>query len=120
MTTIASYDAIPYESIPITVTHVEGLAALGRLYGMASADPRRCRVLELGCAEGGNLIPMAFYLPGSRFVGLDLSQRQIEIGRRLVQDLGLVNVELLHRDVMHATDDLGRFDYIILDSSVDR
>lgn len=113
MTTLTSYDAIPYESIPITETHVEGLAALGRLYGMANADPQRCRVLELGCAEGGNLIPMAFYLPESRFVGLDLSQRQIEIGRRLVQDLGLVNVELLHRDVMHATDDLGRFDYII-------
>lgn len=113
MQTLASYDAIPYESIPITETHVEGLAALGRLFGVPTADPQGCRVLELGCAEGGNLIPMAFYLPGSQFVGLDLSQRQIAIGQRLIAALGLTNVALLHRDVMQATDDLGRFDYII-------
>jgi SAM-dependent methyltransferase len=113
MTTLASYDALPYESIPISETHVDGLAALGRLFGVATADPERCRVLELGCAEGGNLIPMAFYLPDSRFVGIDLSLRQVETGRRLIRDLGLANVALLHRDVMDATDDLGRFDYII-------
>lgn len=113
MQTLDSYDAIPYESIPITETHVEGLAALGRLFGVPTADPQRCRVLELGCAEGGNLIPMAFYLPGSEFVGIDLSARQIEAGRRLTAMLGLANVDLLHRDVMQATDDLGPFDYII-------
>lgn len=114
MTTLASYDAIPYESIPITETHVEGLGALGRLFGVATANPRRCRVLELGCAEGGNLIPMAFHLPQSRFVGLDLSQGQITAGQRLIDALGLDNIALVHRDVMQPTDDLGRFDYIIV------
>jgi ribosomal protein S7 len=114
MTTLASYDAIPYESIPITETHVQGLAALGRLFGIATADPEHCRVLELGCAEGGNLLPMAFYLPESRFVGIDLSLRQIEAGQGLVQELNLGNVTLLHRDVMDGADDLGCFDYIIV------
>lgn len=113
MQTLASYDAIPYESIPITETHVEGLAALGRLFGVATADPRRCRVLELGCAEGGNLLPMAFYLSDSEFVGIDLSARQIEAGQRLIAELGLKNATLLHRDVMDGADDLGQFDYII-------
>ena len=113
MPTLASYDAIPYESIPITETHVDGLAALGRLFGVPTADPQRCRVLELGCAEGGNLIPMAFYLPGSEFVGIDLSARQIEAGQALVGQLGLGNVRLLHRDVMDGADDLGQFDFII-------
>lgn len=113
MQTLASYDAIPYESIPITETHIEGLAALGRLFGVVSADPCHCRVLELGCAEGGNLLPMAFYLPGSEFVGIDLSARQVEDGRRLITALGLRNITLLHRDVMDGADDLGHFDYII-------
>ncbi len=113
MKTLASYDAIPYESIPITETHVDGLAALGRLFGVSTADPRRCRVLELGCAEGGNLLPMAFYLPDSEFVGIDLSARQVADGRRLVAELALGNITLLHRDVMDGADDLGRFDYII-------
>lgn len=111
--TLASYDAIPYGSIPIAETHVESLAALGRLFGVVTADPRRCRVLELGCAEGGNLIPMAFHLPEGEFVGLDLSARQVEAGRRLIDRLGLGNARLLHRDLMDGADDLGRFDYII-------
>ncbi len=113
MTTLASYDALPYEGIPIPETHVEMLAAVGRLFGVGTADPQHCRVLELGCAEGGNLLPMAFYLPGSRFVGLDLSRRQIEDGRRLLAAVGLENVTLLHRDVMQNSADLGRFHYII-------
>ncbi len=113
MPTLESYDTLPYESIPITETHVEGLAALGRLFGVATADPQRCRVLELGCAEGGNLIPMAFYLPASRFVGIDLSARQVQTGQRLIDRLGLGNVQLLHRDVMDGADDLGQFDFII-------
>jgi len=39
--------------------------------GLASADVRRARVLELGCCSGGNLIPMAEQLPDATFVGLD-------------------------------------------------
>jgi len=113
VTTLASYDAIPYESIPITDTHAATLAATGRLFGLATADPARCRVLELGCAEGGNLIPMAFYLPGARFVGVDLSRGQVAAGQALIAELGLTNIRLLHRDVAEGLEDLGEFDYVI-------
>lgn len=110
---MSSYDAIPYESIPITDTHVATLAATVRLFGLETADPAQCRVLELGCAEGGNLIPMAFYLPESHFVGVDLSRTQIETGERFIRELGIANVRLLHRDVAAGLDDLGEFDFII-------
>ncbi len=36
-----------------------------------------CRVLELGCAAGWNLIPLAHDLTNSRFLGVDSSRRQI-------------------------------------------
>lgn len=113
MITLPTYDAIPYDSIPITDTHVDTLAATARLFGVDAPDPRLARVLELGCAEGGNLLPMAFYLPGAHFVGIDLSQRQIEIGQQCIDQAGLKNITLLHRDVMQGADDLGEFDYII-------
>lgn len=113
MSTLASYDAIPYESVPITDTHVATLAATVRLFGLETADPAQCRVLELGAASGGNLIPMAFYLPESRFVGVDLSRTQIETGERFIRELGVANVRLLHRDVAAGLDDLGEFDFII-------
>ena len=47
-------------------------------------------------------------------MGIDLSQVQIDQGRRIVQELGLRNLELLQGDI--ATTDLpalGQFDYII-------
>jgi tRNA G46 methylase TrmB len=48
-------------------------------------------VLELGCASGGNLIPMAYGLPESEFVGIDYAARQIAEGQAAVAALGLDN-----------------------------
>ena len=72
-----SYDEIPYTSYPYSRTHPDRLCTLARLFGLGAADPQRCRVLELGCAAGGNLVPMAERLSESQFVGVDLSERQI-------------------------------------------
>ncbi|MBL8795763.1 MAG: methyltransferase regulatory domain-containing protein, partial [Planctomycetia bacterium] len=68
---------------------------------------------ELGCAAGGNLIPMALGLPESSFHGVDLSQRQIDDGRRLIEQLGLKNIALKHQSILDVTAELGKFDYII-------
>ncbi len=113
MSTLASYDAIPYDSVPITDTHVEHLAAMARLFGVPAPEPAQARILELGCAEGGNLLPMAFYLPQTRCVGIDLSAHQVEVGNALLSAVGADNIRLLHRDVMEGAQDLGEFDYII-------
>ena len=51
---------------------------MGKLFGLNTAAPTQCRVLELGCAAGLNLIAMAALLPESTFVGIDLSPVQIE------------------------------------------
>ena len=84
-----SYDAVPYPDKPRPATHPDHLAALARLVGLSPAPARRCRVLELGCAAGANLWPMAQYLPESEFVGADFSPVQIENGRRFVAWQGL-------------------------------
>jgi methyltransferase-like protein/trans-aconitate methyltransferase len=70
-------------------------------------------VLELGCASGGNLIPMAYHLSESEFVGLDLSGRQVEMGQKTVQDLGLKNIRIKHANIMEVDGSFGMFDYII-------
>ena len=53
------YDRLFYQSLCLPRTHPDHLVALGRLMGLNAAQPDGCRVLELGCAAGGNLIPMA-------------------------------------------------------------
>lgn len=108
-----SYDLVPYTSYPYPRTHPDRLATVGRLFGMEPAPVERCRVLELGCASGGNLIPMAEQLPGSELLGVDLGQRQVAEGRAVIEALGLRNVELRHGDLCEVDQSWGSFDYVI-------
>jgi len=91
-----SYDEIPYESYPFPQSHPDRLATLGTLFGMAPAPVTKCRVLELGCASGGNLIPMAFHLPGSEFVGSISPAGKWKMGCKTIQALGLPNIRIEH------------------------
>lgn len=109
----ASYNAVPYPSGSFLITHPNRLAAIATLLGMAPAPVEQCRVLELGCASGGNIIPMAYSLPGSEFVGVDFAIRQIEQAQATVQTLGLSNIQLEHCNILDIGPDFGRFDYII-------
>ncbi|HEX9784124.1 MAG TPA: class I SAM-dependent methyltransferase [Opitutaceae bacterium] len=70
-------------------------------------------MLELACADGSNLIPMACALPGSTFLGIDLSRREIDAGREAVAVLGLANIELRHVDIRDVDESFGTFDYVI-------
>jgi methyltransferase-like protein/cyclopropane fatty-acyl-phospholipid synthase-like methyltransferase len=108
-----AYDSVPYPSASQHHTHPDHLAALALLNGLDPAPPQRCRVLELGCADGGNLIPMAAEYPESRFIGIDLSPKQIESGRAAVAAEGLTNLELRAMSILDVHDALGSFDYIL-------
>ncbi len=112
---MSSYNTIPYESLPVSYTYLPHLAALGRLYGLETVSPDNCRVLEIGCAEGNNIIPMAWYYPRSQFVGIDLSGRQIRTGQKMIERLALNNIELHTQDIAQLnTEKQDRFDYILL------
>src|SRR5207247_7326990 len=81
--------------------------------GVKTAPLECCRVLEIGCASGGNLLPMAEALPEASFLGIDLSERQINEGQQAIAALGLGNVELRHLNVLEIGPDFGLFDYIV-------
>ncbi len=110
----ADYDATPYISNSFPQSAPGQLAAIAHLFGLDVPDVSSSRVLEIGCAGGGNLIPFAAAHPGARAVGIDLSQVQIEQGRARVGALGLDNLELIAGDIarMDLTG-LGQFDFII-------
>ncbi|WP_182869894.1 methyltransferase regulatory domain-containing protein [Rhodopirellula sp. JC639] len=108
-----SYDEYPYASYPYASSHPRNVAALAQLFGMKPADVSRCRVLEIGCAAGGNLIPMAARYPQSRFLGLDASKRQIDEGIPVIDALSLDNITLRHQDILEFDASEGEFDYIL-------
>jgi len=107
------YDEVPYNSQAFVQTHPDRLATLARVFGLNPPDITRCRVLELGCAAGFNLIPMAVALPEARFVGIDLSLRQVEEGQAAIRALGLTNVTIEHASIMDIEETGGEFDYLI-------
>jgi len=109
----SAYDAVAYESGVYRQSHPRQIAVVGLLAGLAPANVESCRILEIGCASGSNLLPMAEQLPASRFLGIDLSQRQIETGSNIVRELKLTNIELRCQDIMDFPVDAGQFDYII-------
>ena len=108
-----SYDLFPYLSHCYSETHPDNLSVSALQRGLRPAPVAKCRVLELGCASGGNLMPMAAMWPDSQFVGIDRSARQVEEGMRLCSKLGLGNIELRAVDFMDFDWRGEPFDYIL-------
>jgi len=109
----AAYDETPYVSIPFPETHPDKLCAMARLFGLEAPEPARARVLELGCGDGSNLLPMAQHAPDARFLGIDLSSRHVASGQAAISACRLANAEIRQQDVLEFSASEGKFDYII-------
>ena len=107
------YNQLPYVSMPVVYSQPSRLAALAALHGLRAPAADEARVLEIGCASGGNIIPLALRFPRSRFLGIDLSVTHIDIGRRRIAELGLTNIELRHGDITEVAFSGEHFDYVI-------
>lgn len=108
-----SYDEVPYQSKAFPQSHPNRLATLAKLFGMKPAPVERCRVLELGCSSGGNLLDVAAQFPQSTCLGVDLSLRQVNEGREMVKAIGAKNIEIRHASIADVDESYGEFDYIV-------
>ena len=108
-----SYDSVPYESACFAQTQPTYLKTLATLCSFNAPDIETARVLELGSASGGNVIPFASLHPKAQVVGVDLSPVQIDEGQKQVDALGLKNIELKAASIMDIDESWGKFDYII-------
>ena len=107
------YDTVPYDSHPFPQTAAEHLEALAYLFGLDATPPAQARVLELGCAAGGNLLPFAARHPGARALGVDLSPVQVAQGVAAIGHTQLGNVELRAFNIADIDASFGQFDYIV-------
>jgi methyltransferase-like protein/cyclopropane fatty-acyl-phospholipid synthase-like methyltransferase len=113
LSSVNTYDELPYESYPYAQSHPYYLMTLGTLFGMKPPAVETAKVLELGCAGGGNLIPHAVNYPKAHFVGIDLSKVQIDEANQHVNSLGLKNIEFHNCSITDIEEKFGKFDYII-------
>lgn len=110
---VKSYNDVAYTSFPDASRHPDRLATIGTLMGMDVAPVATCRVLELACGDGSNLVPIAATLPNASFVGFDFAAVPVARAQRMARDLGLTNIRLLQLDLRDLPADLGPFDYIV-------
>jgi methyltransferase-like protein/cyclopropane fatty-acyl-phospholipid synthase-like methyltransferase len=108
-----SYDETPYPNNAYCESTPENCYTIARLFKLNPPNYRKASVLELGCARGGNIIPLAHGYPDSEFVGIDLSEKQIETGQKQIDELNLTNIQLRNMSILDADRSLGEFDYII-------
>lgn len=111
--TALKYDLLPYQSRAFPQSHPSRIGAIARLFGLPAAPLETARVLELGCASGGNIIPHAVACPRATFVGVDLARTQVAAGRARIAKLGLTNIEIRCQSFTEIGDELGSFDYIL-------
>jgi len=108
-----SYDQIPYQSFPYPKSSPAHLRTIGKLFGMDPPSLETARILELGCAAGGNLIPTAVQFPQATFTGVDLSEKHVNAGQEFINQIGLTNIELKLCSITEIDESFGQFDYII-------
>jgi SAM-dependent methyltransferase len=109
----SSYEQMPYVTSALRTADPNRLAALARLYGIDIPSPTNASILEIGCGTGVNLLHIAERFPGSRCVGVDISERHVAEGQSIISATGLTNVELRCGDIQTAALGYGEFDYII-------
>ena len=107
------YSELGYKSMPFPYTTPATLEAYAALVGISAPNPKTARVLELGATYGGNIISQALFNPDATFVGIELSQEQVEKGNEVIANAGLINVSLIQSDIASIGSEIGTFDYII-------
>ena len=107
------YNALPYPSMPFGYSQPSHLAALATLFGFETPAAETARVLELGCAAGGNIIPLAERFPDATFLGVDFGRRHVDDGRKRIAALNIKNVALREEDIMELSFAGAQFDYLI-------
>ncbi len=90
------------------------LRTISKLVGIDAAPLESAKILELGCAAGGNIIPFAVRFPNSQIVGIDSSEEYIQKGIELKNQLNLTNIDLIATDILEVDLSIGKFDYIIV------
>lgn len=113
MTDSFAYDILEYPAHVHPQMHPSRLAAIARLHCIPATSPAQCRLLEVGCGDGLQLITLAMAYPRSRFIGVDMSRAAIARGEAMRSRLGLDNLQLIAADLLTWDPGAAPYDYIV-------
>jgi SAM-dependent methyltransferase len=107
------YDELPFTSGVQPRMQPDRLATVASLRGLSPAHPLRCRMLDLACGDGMNVLGCAQAAPESEFLGVDLAEAPVARGSELAAAAGLRNVRIVRGDFTAPDPAWGTFDYVV-------
>jgi SAM-dependent methyltransferase len=108
-----AYNRTLYVGRPCATSHPARIRAIAQAMGVAAPPLEHARILEIGCGDGGNLIPMAAAWPGTTCVGIDLAEQGIVRANAFAADLALRNARFVAADLRDLAPEHAGFDYIL-------
>ncbi|MBZ0119217.1 MAG: class I SAM-dependent methyltransferase, partial [Sandaracinaceae bacterium] len=96
---MSRYEDVPYRGLPVLASAPARLAWTSLVHGGPVPSLDVAHVLELGCGDGANLLPLAAHHPNWTCVGLDLSPSAIARARALASKASLQNAKFDEADV---------------------
>lgn len=94
-----NYERIPYLGTVAPSSAPDHLSLCSSWHYGPCPPIQNFRLIELGCGDGANLLPLAFYDPKSFFIGIDSSSAAIALATEGARSLGLENVRFMLKDL---------------------
>lgn len=114
MSSPTPYDELRYPGKFYPQAAPSRIATVAALFGLRPPALATSRILELGCGEGGHLVPIAAAYPEARCLGIDASASAIERARDYAERAGVGHCAFRAEDVRAFPEDAGPFDYILV------
>jgi SAM-dependent methyltransferase len=103
-----------YPAMSHPVADPAAFVVAARFAGFEPPDPARARVLEIGCATGHHLLPLAMRWPQAEFTGIDANPDAVQCARALANEAGLSDRMDFHASALEDFDAQGKtWDIII-------
>jgi len=110
---MTTYEQKPYRTVARPESHPERLSAIARSMDLPASNPDSCRVLELGCGTGGNILPWAERYAESTFTAIDNASNHIDVAQHTAQQMNLRNIEFRVDDISSCSLKKASYDYIV-------
>lgn len=93
------YNAISYPGVVSPNTRPDHLSLCSLWHEGPRPPLNAFRLIEIGCGDAANLLPIAFYNPESVFIGIDNAEAELDRARKGAQYLELKNIRFVPADI---------------------
>ena len=108
------YKKYPYPSPSIDASQTNELLNLFRIFELESnMKLEKLDILDAGCGSGHRITNVAEFFKNCDFLGVDISEKSLEIANGLKDTKKLHNIRFQNHDIMNGVETLGKFDLVL-------